>query len=149
MDGIIDSVDVSLIKLQEMEKVREAWRAAVHGVAELDIEQLNNNKLLAWEKSITSNQEKLWPIFIYSTHIYCCFSVAKSCQTLCSPMNYSMPGSPVLHCLPEFAQIHVHWVGDAIQPPHPLPLLSPLTFCLSQHQRVSIESTLHIRWSKY
>ena len=59
MDGIIDSVDVSLSKLQETVKVREAWRAEVHGVAELDIEQLNNNKLLAWEKSITSNQEKL------------------------------------------------------------------------------------------
>ena len=37
-----------------------------------------------------------------------------SCPTLCNPMDCSTPGSPVLHCLPEFAQIHVHWVGDAI-----------------------------------
>ena len=39
---------------------------------------------------------------------------------LCDAMNCSMPGFPVLHYLPEFAQTHVHWVGDAIQPPHPL-----------------------------
>ena len=45
-----------------------------------------------------------------------------------------MTSSLVLHCLPEFAQIHVHWVGGAIQPSHPLPLLSPLTFHLSHHQ---------------
>ena len=47
--------------------------------------------------------------------ILCC-SVTKSCPTLCDPINYSMPGFPVLHHLPEFAQTHVHWVGDAIQP---------------------------------
>ena len=38
-------------------------------------------------------------------------------------MDYSMPGLPVLHCLPEFAQIHVHWIDDAIKPSHPLPSL--------------------------
>ena len=50
-------------------------------------------------------------------------SVAKSCQTLCDPMNCGMPGFPVLHYLPEFAQTHVHWVGDAIQLSHPILLL--------------------------
>ena len=38
----------------------------------------------------------------------CCYSVAKLCITLCDPMDYSMPGCPVLHYVPEFAQIHVH-----------------------------------------
>ena len=47
-------------------------------------------------------------------------SVAQSCPTLCDPMNRSTPGLPVHHQLPEFTQIHVHRVGDAIQPSHPL-----------------------------
>ena len=47
-------------------------------------------------------------------------SVAQSCLTLCNPRNWSTLGFPVLHYLPEFAQTHVHWVGDAIQPSHPL-----------------------------
>ena len=60
----------------------------------------------------------------------CCCSVAKSCPTLWNPMNCSAPGFPVLHYLPEFAQTHVHWVSDTIQPSHlccPL-LLLPSTF---------------------
>ena len=44
----------------------------------------------------------------------CCCSVAKLCLTLCDPMDCSTPGSPVLHCLPEFVQTPVHWVGDAV-----------------------------------
>ena len=52
---------------------------------------------------------------------------------LCDPMDCSMPGSSVLHYLPEFAQIHVNWVGDAIQPSHPLSSSSP-ALSLSQHQ---------------
>ena len=52
----------------------------------------------------------------------------------CSPMNCSTPGFPVLHHLPEFVQTHVHRVGDAIQPPHPLLSPSPPAFNLSQHQ---------------
>ena len=50
----------------------------------------------------------------------CCCSVAQSCQTLFDPMDCSTPGFLVLHHLLEFAQIHVHWVGDAIQSTHPL-----------------------------
>ena len=60
-------------------------------------------------------------------------SVAQLCQTLCDPMDHSMPGLPVHHQLSEFTQTHACWVGDAIQPSHPLSSLSP-TFNLSQHQ---------------
>ena len=49
-------------------------------------------------------------------------------------MDCSTSGFPVLHHLPEFAQIHAHWVGDAIQPSHPLSSPSPFAFNLSQHQ---------------
>ena len=47
-------------------------------------------------------------------------SVSQSCPTFCDLMNRSMPGLPVHHHLPEFNQTHVHRVGDAIQPSHPL-----------------------------
>ena len=63
-----------------------------------------------------------------------CGSVAKSRLTLCDPMECNTPDSPVLHCLLEFAQTHVHWVGDAIQPFHPLSPPSPPALNLSQHQ---------------
>ena len=52
-------------------------------------------------------------------------SVTQSCLTLCDPMDCSMPGFPVHHQLPELAQTHVHWFGDAIQPSHPLSSPSP------------------------
>ena len=55
-------------------------------------------------------------------------------QLFVTPMNCSMPGFPVHHQLPEFTQTHVHWVGDAIQPSHPLSSPSPPDFNLSQHQ---------------
>ena len=56
-------------------------------------------------------------ICVYPLHILlyiCCCSVTWLCLTLCNPMNCSMPGSSVFHCLPEFGQTHVHWVNDAI-----------------------------------
>ena len=63
-------------------------------------------------------------------------SVAQSCPTLCDPMDCSMPGLPV-HCqVPEFTQTHVHWVGDAIQPSHPLSSPSPPDFNPLQHQGI-------------
>ena len=49
-------------------------------------------------------------------------------------MDSSMPGSRVHHQLPEFTQTHIHWVGDAIQPSHPLSSPSPPALNLSQHQ---------------
>ena len=61
-------------------------------------------------------------------------SVTQSCPTLCDPMNCSMPGLPVHHQLLEFTQTHVHRVGDAIQPSHPLSSPSPPAPNHSQHQ---------------
>ena len=61
-------------------------------------------------------------------------SVAQLCPTLCDLMNYSTPGLPVHYQLLEFTQTHVHRVGDAIQPSHPLSPPSPPALNLSQHQ---------------
>ena len=91
-------------------------------------------------------------IFILTLLVYCApqfSSVAQSCLILCDPMDCSMPGLPVHQQLLELAQTHVHQVGDAIQPSHPLSSLSPPAFSLSQHQFFSSESVLHIRWPKY
>ena len=61
-------------------------------------------------------------------------SVTQSCPTLCGPKDCSPPGLPIYHQLPEFTQTHVHWVGDGIQPSHPVLSPFPPTFSLSQHQ---------------
>ena len=61
-------------------------------------------------------------------------SVAQLCQTLCNPMNRSTPGLPAHHQLLELTQTRVHWVGDAIQPSHPLLSPSPPAPKPSQHQ---------------
>ena len=76
-------------------------------------------------------------------------SVTQSCLTLWNSVNWSTPGLPVHHQLPEFTQTHVHWVGDAIQPSHPLssPLLLPSIF--PSIRIFSNESALHIKWPKY
>ena len=64
----------------------------------------------------------------------CCCSVAKSCPTLHNPMACSTPGFPVSHHLPEFAQVHVHRISDAIRPSPPLLPPSLSAFSLAQHQ---------------
>ena len=76
-------------------------------------------------------------------------SVTQSCPTLCDPMNHSTPSLPVHHQLPEFTQTHVHRVSDAIQPSHPLFSPSPPAPNPSQHQSLSNESNLRMRWPKY
>ena len=114
-------------------------------------------------KELTRKEKKkieCAPMYNYSWTVYdevywtwvppekCCCSVAKSCLTLCDPMDCSTPGFPVLHYLPEFAQTHVHWVCDSIQPSHPLS--SPSLPSIFPSIRVfSNESSLPIKWPKY
>ena len=98
-----------------------------------------------------------WNIFYYVS-LNCLFysryllfySVTKLCLTSCDPMDCSTPSFPVLHYLPEFAQIHVHWVDDVIQPSY---LLSPPHLLLPSifpNIRVfSNELAFPIRWPKY
>ena len=95
-------------------------------------------------------QKQLWLFFFFNITIsfsspiyillFICYkiqgaisSVAQSCLTLCDPMNRGTPGLPVHHQLLESTQTHIHWVGDAIQPSHPLSSPSH-AFNLSQHQ---------------
>jgi len=64
-------------------------------------------------------------------------------------MDCTVPGSPICY-LPEFTQIHVHWIGDAIKPTHPLLPCSPFAFNHSQHQGLFQHvCSLHMGWSKY
>ena len=76
-------------------------------------------------------------------------SVAQSCPVLCDPMDCSTSGFPVPHRLLEFVQVHVHWVGDSIQPSHPLSSPSPPASGFPNTRVFSNESALHIRWPKY
>ena len=86
----------------------------------------------------------------YCTRFYCCHRLAaKSNPTLCNPMDCITPGCPDPHHLPELAQVHVHWVDDAIQPSHPLSPISLLALKLPWIRVFSNESTLRIRWPNY
>ena len=76
-------------------------------------------------------------------------SVAQSCPTLCNPMNCSTPGLTVHHQLLEFTQTHVHRVGDAIQPSHPLLSPSPPAPIPPSIRVLSNESILRMRRPKY
>ena len=76
-------------------------------------------------------------------------SVAQSCLILCDPIDCSTLGLPVHHQLPELTQTHVHWVGDAIQPSHPLSSPSPVPSIFPGIRVFSNDSVLHIRGPKY
>ena len=89
-------------------------------------------------------------ILIERNRTYAQFSsVAQSCPTLCNSMDCSTTDFPVHHQLPELAQTHVHQVGHAIQPSHPLSSPAPPAFNLPQHQGFSNRSVLPTRWPKY
>ena len=70
--------------------------------------------------SFLASQFPHHPLWMDLSSLCCYCSVAKSCPTPCDAMNCSTPGFSVRHHLLEFTQVHVHWIGDAIQPPHPL-----------------------------
>ena len=93
------------------------------------------------QKNQKSNSCSIWSFFGHLERIWMSSfsqvsSVIQSCPALCDPMDCSTPGLPVHHQLPELTQTHVHRVGDAIQPSHPLSFPSPPTFNPSQHQGV-------------
>ena len=77
-----------------------------------------------------------------------CCSVTQSCLILCDLMDCSTPGFLVLHHLLELAQTHVHWVGDAIQPSHPLLSPSPPAFNLSHTWNLQIRVTDMREWHR-
>ena len=80
---------------------------------------------------------------------YTVSSVTQLCLTLCDPMDCSTPGFPVHHQLPEPIQTHVHRIGDAIQPSHPLLSLLLLPSIFPSIMVFSNESALCIRWPKH
>ena len=104
----------------------------------------NRGKNIQWRKDnfFNNGAGKLFS----SVHLG---SVVQLCPTFCDPMDCTMPGLPVLYHFPEFTQIHVHWVGDAVKPSHPLLSLSPPASIFPSIRVFSFESVLHIRWPKY
>ena len=103
----------------------------------LPLQGLNSSlPYFRWILYQLSHQGSFW-VFVFIVPSSCELqfsSVAQSCPTVCDHMNRSTPGLPVHHQLPESTQTHVHWVGDAIQPSHPLSSPSPPALNLSQHQ---------------
>ena len=89
---------------------------------------------------------------LYFGHLFLivsCCSAAQSCLTLCDLMDCSMLSFPVLHYLLELVQTHLHRVGDAIQPIHPLLSLLLLPSIFPSFRIFSSESALCIRWTKH
>ena len=100
-----------------------------------NLNDLNPNgpvKTMALLKRKLSSRRFIW--LVWSPSLVQFGSVTQSCPTLCDLMNRSTSGLPVHHKLPEFTQTHVHRVGDAIQPSHPLLSPSPPAPNPSQHQ---------------
>ena len=121
LNSITNLMDMSLSKLRELVMDREAWRAAVHGVAKSQTQLSNRTERI---KSAVSRKEyKAGTVVV---------SLLSCVQLLATPWTAACQAFPVHHQLPELAQTHVHQVGDAIQPSHPLSSPTPPAFNLSQ-----------------
>ena len=89
------------------------------------------------------------PVAKYLDQPCCCCLVAQFCPNLGNPMGCSTPGFPILHHLLQFAQTHIHWVSDTIQPSHLLLSPSPPASIFPSIRVFSNESVFHIRWQMY
>ena len=105
-------------------------------------------KILQAHKFLPSFSPHTLLLFLLPPSHFQFSSVAQLYLTLCDPIDCSTPGFPVRHQLPEFAQTHVQRISDAIQPSHRLSSPSPPALNLSQHQGLSNELGLPIRWPK-
>ena len=99
------------------------------------------SKDITLQKMVHLVKDMAFPVVMYGCESWTVKKAAtaaakslQSCPTLCDPMNRSTPGLPVQHQLPEFTQTHVHRVGVAIQPSHPLSSPFPPAPNLSWHQ---------------
>ena len=108
---------------------------------------INNFQMIISRQQLCLNESKEKP----KQHCFQFSSVqfTQLCTTLWDPTNWSKPGFPVHHQLPDPTQTHVHWVGDPVQPSHPLSSPSPPAFNHFQHRIFSNESVLCISWPKY
>ena len=138
--------------------VQETWVWSLSWEDSLEEGTVTHSSILAWESAWAEEPGRLhsvgckesdvteWLSRAHHTVENQFSSVAQSCMTLCYPMDCSMPGFHVHHQHPELTQTHVHWISDAIQPPHPLSSPSPPTFNLSQHQGLfqCVSSSYHM-----
>ena len=94
------------------------------------------SKTVSLKRSVSRDKGIL--LFLEQRERHCCKCLlllfSQLCSTLCDSMDCNTPGLPVLYHLPKLVQTHVHWVGDAIQPSHPLSPPSPPALILSQDQ---------------
>ena len=97
------------------ERIRKLWYITYDGIL------FSHRNEHIWFSTSKVDETRVWNRGKSEKQIpYRCCSVARSCPGLCNTMDCSTPGFPVLHYLPEFAQIHIHWVNDIIQTTHPL-----------------------------
>ena len=90
----------------------------------------------------------MWEFFVVGFSLFFTVCVVAfqtlSLVRLCDPMHCSTPGLPVLHYLPKFAQIHVHWISEAIQPAHPLASLLLLLSVFPSIRAFSVSSSFYV-----
>ena len=142
---VIEEIQVKTIRRYQYAPMR---RAKIQNWQHQMLVRISSNRNCWWECKMVQPLYKNDGQFLTKVNIFLLYnlaihtswyfnqfsSVAQSCLTLCDPMNRSMPGLPVHHQLLESTQTHVHWVGDAIQPSHPLSSPSPPALNLSRHQ---------------
>ena len=110
--------------------VRRLWMTLTRAISE----EWRGQKLVRVELKSEDRVFEMWTSIYWMSQGIPCSVQSLSRVRLCEPMDCSTPGFPVHHQLSEFAQIHIHWVGDTIQLSHPLMPPSPPVLNLSPHQ---------------